>query len=39
MNLKKSMRLSDTNKLRFIDSFQLLSSPLDSLIKTLRKDI
>ena len=39
MNLKKSMSLNATNKLRFIDSFQLLSSPLDSLVKTLGKDI
>ena len=39
MNLKKSMSLGVTNTLRFIDSSQLLSSPLDSLVKTLGKDI
>ena len=36
--LKKHMSFSINNKLSFIDSFQLLSSSLDSLVKNLRND-
>ena len=36
--LEKSMRFSINNKLTFIDSFQFLSSSLDSLVKSLGKD-
>ena len=36
--LKKYMSFSINNKLSFIDSFQLLSSSLDSLVKNLRND-
>ena len=32
------MRFNINNKLRFIDSFQFLSSSLDSLVKNLNKD-
>ena len=35
--LEKSMKFSINNKLSFIDSFQFLSSSLDSLIKRLGK--
>ena len=38
MNQKKYMNFSINNKLSFIDSFQLLSSSLDSLVKKLGKD-
>ena len=36
--IKKYMSFSINNKLSFIDSFQLLSSSLDSLVKNLRND-
>ena len=36
--LKKYMSFSINNKLSFIDSFQFLSSSLDSLVKNLAKD-
>ena len=36
--LEKYMRFSINNKLSFIDSFQILSSSLDSLVKNLVKD-
>ena len=36
--LEKYMNFSINNKLSFIDSFQLLSSSLDSLVKNLGKD-
>ena len=36
--LEKYMNFSINNKLSFIDSFQLLSSSLDSLVKNLWKD-
>ena len=34
----KYMSFTINNKLRFIDSFQFLSSSLDSLVKNLSKD-
>ena len=37
--LKKYMSFSINNKLSFIDSFQFLSSSLDSLVKNLSKDL
>ena len=36
--LEKYMSFSINNKLSFIDSFQFLSSSLDSLVKNLAKD-
>ena len=36
--LEMYMSFSINNKLRFIDSFQFLSSSLDSLVKNLGKD-
>ena len=36
--LKRYMTFSINNKLNFIDSFQFLSSSLDSLVKNLGKD-
>ena len=36
--LGKYMSFTINNKLSFIDSFQFLSSPLDSLVKKLNKD-
>ena len=36
--LEKYVRFSINNKLSFIDSFQFLSSPLDSLVRNLAKD-
>ena len=36
--LEKYMSFSINSKLSFIDSFQFLSSPLDSLVKNLAKD-
>ena len=36
--LDKYMSFSNINKLRFIDSFQFLSSSLDSLVKNLSND-
>ena len=36
--LEKYMNLTINNKLRLIDSFQFLSSLLDSLVKRLSKD-
>ena len=36
--LKKYMSFTINNKLSFIDSFQFLSSSLDSLVKTLSTD-
>ena len=36
--LEKYMRFIINNKLRFINSFQFLSSSLDSLVKNLNKD-
>ena len=36
--LEKHMSFSINNKLNFIDSFQFLSSSLDSLVKNLNKD-
>ena len=36
--LEMYMSFSINNKLRFIDSFQFLSSSLDSLVKNLSKD-
>ena len=36
--LGKYMNFSINNKLSFIDSFQFLSSSLDSLVKNLAKD-
>ena len=36
--LEKYMSFSINNKLNFIDSFQFLSSSLDSLVKNLNKD-
>ena len=36
--LQKYMSFTINNKLSFIDSFQFLSSPLDSLVKNLSKD-
>ena len=36
--LEKYMRFSINNKLTFIDSFQFISSSLDSLVKSLGKD-
>ena len=36
--LEKYMSFSINNKLSFIDSFQFLSSSLDSLVKNLGKD-
>ena len=36
--LEKYMSISISNKLSFIDSFQFLSSSLDSLVKNLNKD-
>ena len=36
--LEKYMSFSIRSKLRFIDSFQLLSSSLDNLVENLRKD-
>ena len=38
IGLEKYMSFSNNNKLRFIDSFQFLSSSLDSLVKNLAKD-
>ena len=35
---EKSMRFNINNKLIFIDSFQVLTSSLDSLVKSLDKD-
>ena len=32
------MSFTNNNKLRFIDSFQFVSFPLDSLVKNLGKD-
>ena len=36
--LVKTMSFTISNKSSFIDSFQFLSSPLDSLVKNLKKD-
>ena len=36
--LEKYLSFSINNKLHFIDSFQFLSSSLDSLVKSLNKD-
>ena len=36
--LEKYMRFTINNKLRFIESFQFLSSSLDSLVNNLNKD-
>ena len=36
--LEKYMNFSINNKLSFIDSFQFLSSSLDSLVKNLNRD-
>ena len=36
--LEKYMNFSINNKLTFIDSFQFLSSSLDSLVKNLNRD-
>ena len=36
--LEKYMSFGINNELSFIDSFQFLSSPLDSLVKNLGKD-
>ena len=36
--LEKHMSFSINNKLNFVDSFQFLSSSLDSLVKNLNKD-
>ena len=36
--LKKYISFTINNKLSFIDSFQFLSSSLDTLVKTLGKD-
>ena len=36
--LEKCMSFNINNKLSFIDSFQFLSSSLDSLVKNLNKD-
>ena len=36
--LEKYMSFIINNKLKFINSFQFLSSPLDSLVKNLNKD-
>ena len=36
--LEKYIRFTINNKLSFIDSFQYLNCPLDSLVKNLNKD-